>query len=117
MKWVTHAISFSSIQESPVTRARIAAFWKLDPATRTFQAKTKDSQEISFGSYTISNAGKSSKSASRFSVTDIQEYASPRSLKKELAASQSIPETKRKKTAEPLEGLPLMEHHVQEYVF
>ncbi|MFS7954703.1 hypothetical protein Hanom_Chr07g00633651 [Helianthus anomalus] len=39
-------------------------------------------------------AGKSSKSTSRFSVTDIQEYASPRSLKKELAASQSIPESK-----------------------
>ncbi|MFS7944548.1 hypothetical protein Hanom_Chr06g00513481 [Helianthus anomalus] len=103
------------IQESLVTQERIVSFWRLDPATRTFQAKVKDCQEISSGPYTMSS-----------NVTDIQEYISPRSLKKELAASQSLPErkgvstkgkgTKRKKTTEPLEGLPLMEHQVQEYV-
>ncbi|MFS7893992.1 hypothetical protein Hanom_Chr00s001273g01678301 [Helianthus anomalus] len=110
-----------------ITQERIAAFWRLDPATRTFQAKVKDSQEFSSGSYTMSSPGKPSKSTSRFSVTDIQEYASPRSLKKELVASQIIPKTKgvstrgkgtkRKKIVEPLEGLPLMEHQVQEYIF
>ncbi|KAJ0957340.1 hypothetical protein HanPSC8_Chr01g0026111 [Helianthus annuus] len=125
-KWITHAISFSHIQEYPVTRERITAFWKLDPAIRTFQAKAKDSQEIFSGSYTMSSAAKSSKSASRLSVGGIQEYVSPRSIKKELAASQSIPETKgictrgkgtkRKKPAEPTEGLPLMERQLLEYV-
>ncbi|MFS7976274.1 hypothetical protein Hanom_Chr10g00890551 [Helianthus anomalus] len=71
-------------------------------------------------------AAKSSKSASRFSVGDLQEYVSPRPIKKELPTSQSIPETKgvstmgkgtkRKKTAEPTKGLPLMERQLQEYI-
>ncbi|MFS7909929.1 hypothetical protein Hanom_Chr02g00100371 [Helianthus anomalus] len=71
-------------------------------------------------------AAKSSKSALRFSVRDLQEYVSPRSIKKELAISQNIPGTKgvsirgkgtkRKKPVEPTEGLPLMEHQLQEYV-
>ncbi|MFS8001642.1 hypothetical protein Hanom_Chr13g01192731 [Helianthus anomalus] len=130
-KWVTRV----GIQESPVTQERIAAFWRLDPATRTLQAKVKDSLEISSGSDTISSKYPNFyvnkclnqyKIPQKGAVTGIQEYASPRSLKKELATSQSIPETKgvstrgkgtkRKKTAEPLEGLPLMEHQVQEYV-
>ncbi|MFS7935803.1 hypothetical protein Hanom_Chr05g00407841 [Helianthus anomalus] len=63
-------------------------------------------------------AAKSSKSASRFGVADLQDIASPRSIKKELAASQSNPEakgmstrgkgTKRKKPTETSEGLPLI---------
>ncbi|KAJ0447970.1 hypothetical protein HanLR1_Chr17g0670011 [Helianthus annuus] len=120
------AISVSDIQESPVTKERIAAFWKLDPAIRTFQGKTKDSQEISFGSYTMSSTGKSSKYASRFSVSDLNEYATSRSLKKELVASPSIPNpksmstrskgAKKRKTAEPTEGLPLIQHQFEEYV-
>ncbi|MFS7934867.1 hypothetical protein Hanom_Chr05g00396691 [Helianthus anomalus] len=58
--------------------------------------------------------GKSSKSTSRFSVSDHHEYASSRSLKKELAASPRIPEpkgmstrgkgAKKRKTAEPTEA-------------
>ncbi|MFS7955862.1 hypothetical protein Hanom_Chr07g00647751 [Helianthus anomalus] len=74
----------------------------------------------------MSSATKSSKFASRFCVGDIQEYVSPRSIKKELAASQSIPRTKgvstrgkrikRKKPAEPTKGLPLVEHQLQEYI-
>ncbi|MFS7896989.1 hypothetical protein Hanom_Chr00s006468g01734001 [Helianthus anomalus] len=70
--------------------------------------------------------GKSSKSVFRFSVSDLQEYASSRSLKKELAASPSIPEpkgmstrgkgAKKRKTVEPTEGLPLIEGQVQEYI-
>ncbi|MFS8024864.1 hypothetical protein Hanom_Chr16g01468311 [Helianthus anomalus] len=71
-------------------------------------------------------AGKSSKSASRFSVADFQDIASPKSLKKELAVSQSNPEPKgmstrgkgiiRKKSAESSEGLPLMERQLHDYV-
>ncbi|MFS7977894.1 hypothetical protein Hanom_Chr10g00909341 [Helianthus anomalus] len=37
---------------------------------------------------------KSSKFASKFGVNDIQDIVSPRSIKKELAASQSIPKSK-----------------------
>ncbi|KAJ0746346.1 hypothetical protein HanOQP8_Chr05g0176531 [Helianthus annuus] len=74
----------------------------------------------------MSSVAKSSKSASRFSVADLQDNASPRSLKKELAASQSNPEpkgmstrgkgTKRKKPTESSEGLPLMERQFHNYV-
>ncbi|KAJ0525075.1 hypothetical protein HanHA300_Chr09g0307841 [Helianthus annuus] len=74
----------------------------------------------------MSSAGKSSKSASRFSVADLQYIASPKSLKKDLAASQSNPDpkgmstrgkgTKRKKPAETSEGLPLMECQLHDYV-
>ncbi|KAM0057949.1 hypothetical protein Hdeb2414_s0005g00164471 [Helianthus debilis subsp. tardiflorus] len=125
-KWNTQAISLSHIQGSPVTEERITAFWKLDPAIRTYQPKAKDSQEFSSSSYTMSSAAKSSKSASRSSVGDIQDIVSPWSFKKELAASQSIPEvkgmntrgkgTKRKKPTESSEGLPLMEHQFHDYV-
>ncbi|KAJ0521786.1 hypothetical protein HanIR_Chr10g0475061 [Helianthus annuus] len=69
---------------------------------------------------------KSSKSASRFSVSDLQEYASSRSLKEELTASPSIlfPKSmstrgkgaKKRKTVEPTKGLPLIERPLQEYV-
>ncbi|MFS7895453.1 hypothetical protein Hanom_Chr00s002871g01706471 [Helianthus anomalus] len=48
-------ISLSHIQETPTTKERIVAFWKLDPAFRTFQAKIQDSQEVSSGSYTMSS--------------------------------------------------------------
>ncbi|KAF5811474.1 hypothetical protein HanRHA438_Chr04g0191481 [Helianthus annuus] len=74
----------------------------------------------------MSSGGKSSKSAFRFSVGDLQDIVSPRSIKKELAASQSVSEVKgtctrgkgakRKKPSEPSEGLPLMEHQLYEYV-
>ncbi|MFS7936412.1 hypothetical protein Hanom_Chr05g00415271 [Helianthus anomalus] len=71
-------------------------------------------------------AEKSSKSGSNFSMSDLQEYASSRSIKKELAASPSILDpkgmstrgkgAKKRKTAEPTEGLPLMERQLHEYV-
>ncbi|MFS8004477.1 hypothetical protein Hanom_Chr13g01226311 [Helianthus anomalus] len=54
-KWNTDAISLSHIQESPVTKERIEAFWKLDPAIRTFPPRTKDSEKISSTSYTMSS--------------------------------------------------------------
>ncbi|KAM0008609.1 hypothetical protein Hdeb2414_s0109g00797551 [Helianthus debilis subsp. tardiflorus] len=72
-------------------------------------------------------AAKSSKSASRFDVSDIQDIVSPRSIKKELAASQSMPESKgmstrakggskRKKPSQSSEGLPLIEQQLHEAV-
>ncbi|MFS7904111.1 hypothetical protein Hanom_Chr01g00032151 [Helianthus anomalus] len=42
-KWITQAISISLIQETPATKERLAAFWRLDPVVRTFQIKAKDS--------------------------------------------------------------------------
>ncbi|KAJ0742830.1 hypothetical protein HanPI659440_Chr10g0368671 [Helianthus annuus] len=104
----------------------VAAFLNLDPAVRTFQAKTKDSQEVSSGSVTMSSARKSSKSASRFSVSDLDAFASSWSGKKQLVGSPSIlaPKAvstkgkggKKRKTADTLEGLPLIRHQFEEYV-
>ncbi|MFS8007337.1 hypothetical protein Hanom_Chr14g01259841 [Helianthus anomalus] len=126
MKWNTDAISLSHIQASPLTEERITAFWKLDPAIRTFPPRTRDSQEMASTSCTMSSAAESSKSASRFSIGDLQDIVSPQSIKKELVASQSNPEvkgmstrgkgTKRKKTTESSEGLPLMECQFHDYV-
>ncbi|MFS7952636.1 hypothetical protein Hanom_Chr07g00609201 [Helianthus anomalus] len=42
-KWITQAISISHIQETPATKERLAAFWRLDLVVRTFQIKAKDS--------------------------------------------------------------------------
>ncbi|MFS7935473.1 hypothetical protein Hanom_Chr05g00403891 [Helianthus anomalus] len=131
----------------------ILSAMSLDPAVRTFQAKTKDSQEVSSSSVTMSSnyshlcmikdlnrrririlicylpfvgAGKSSKSTSRFSVSDLDAFASSRSGKKRLAASPSIPAPKvvstkgkggnKRKTADTFEGLPLIQHQFEEYV-
>ncbi|XP_035839554.1 uncharacterized protein LOC118487124 [Helianthus annuus] len=82
----TKSISVSHIITSPATEERITAFWNLDLAARSFQANTKDSQEVSSGSVTMSSAGKSSKSASRFRVSDLSNVG-PRSAKKKAAAS------------------------------
>ncbi|MFS7922022.1 hypothetical protein Hanom_Chr03g00243731 [Helianthus anomalus] len=75
----------------------------------------------------MSSAAKTSKSASKFGVSNIQDIVSPRSTKKELVASQSIPESKgmstrakggnkRKKPSESSEGLPLVEKQLHEAV-
>ncbi|KAJ0747495.1 hypothetical protein HanOQP8_Chr05g0190131 [Helianthus annuus] len=77
------AISLSNIQDSPITAERLSAFWNLNPATRTFQPRIKDSEEVSSTSYTMSSAAKSSKSASKFGASDIQDIVSPISIKKE----------------------------------
>ncbi|MFS7978714.1 hypothetical protein Hanom_Chr10g00918691 [Helianthus anomalus] len=68
----------------------------------------------------MSSTGKSSKSASRFSVSDLYAFASSKSIKKQLAASPSVPNpkamntrgkgAKKRKASEPLEGLPLIQH-------
>jgi len=71
-------------------------------------------------------AGKSTRSASRFNVSDLQEYASSRSIKKELATSPKVPNpkgistrgkgTKKRKADEPAEGFPLFQRQFEEYV-
>ncbi|KAJ0618480.1 hypothetical protein HanRHA438_Chr02g0062461 [Helianthus annuus] len=75
----------------------------------------------------MSSAAKSSKSASKFGVSGIQDIVSPRSIKKELAASQSMSVSKgistrakggskRKKPSESSEGLPLIEQQLRDAV-
>ncbi|MFS7889851.1 hypothetical protein Hanom_Chr00s000005g01611881 [Helianthus anomalus] len=123
---VNLSISLSHIQGSPLTKKRITAFWKLDPAIITFPPRTKDSQAILSTSYTMSSATKSSKYASRFNIGDLQDIVSPQSIKREMVASQSNPEvkgmstrgkgTKMKKPTESSEGLPLMERQFHDYV-
>ncbi|KAF5798358.1 hypothetical protein HanRHA438_Chr07g0302441 [Helianthus annuus] len=77
--------------------------------------------------YVFVCVAKSSKSSSKFGVSDIQDIVSPRSIKKELAACQSIPEgkgmstrakagNKRKKPPEPTGDLPLIEQQLHEFV-
>ncbi|KAM0040812.1 hypothetical protein Hdeb2414_s0012g00398531 [Helianthus debilis subsp. tardiflorus] len=122
-KWTTHAVTVSHLIPSPATKERLAAFRRLDPEIRSFKANTQDSQELSSGSVTMSSARKASKSASKFSVTDLD---SVRSTKKKLPASPtaSIPKApskgrggkKRKASeAEDLQGLPLIRYQFLEY--
>ncbi|KAJ0867055.1 hypothetical protein HanRHA438_Chr12g0558731 [Helianthus annuus] len=123
-KWTTHAISVAHLITTPATKERLAAFRRLDPAIRSFKANTQDSQEASSGSVTMSSAGKSSRSASKFSVTDLDTV---RSSMKKLAASPTvmIPKAttskgkggKKRKTSEAdnLQGLPLLRHQFLEY--
>ncbi|MFS7964340.1 hypothetical protein Hanom_Chr08g00749101 [Helianthus anomalus] len=69
---------------------------------------------------------KSSKSASKFSVNDLDVFAASKSIKKQLIASPSVPNPKRmstrgkgakkRKAAEALEGLPLLQHQFKDYV-
>ncbi|MFS8017875.1 hypothetical protein Hanom_Chr15g01385571 [Helianthus anomalus] len=76
--------------------------------------------------FALVGAGKSSKSASRFGVSDLDAFAASKSIKKQLAASPSIPNSKsmstrgkgatKRKAAEALEGLPLLQHQFEEYV-
>ncbi|KAF5795599.1 hypothetical protein HanXRQr2_Chr08g0341551 [Helianthus annuus] len=122
-KWTTHAISVSHLFKTPTTRERLLAFRRLNPAVRSFKTSTQDSQEVSSGSVTMSSAGKSSKSASKFSIADLDTV---RSSKKKATASPtvSIPKAptkgrggKKRKTseAEDLQGLPLIRHQFLEY--
>ncbi|KAJ0764874.1 hypothetical protein HanPI659440_Chr08g0297061 [Helianthus annuus] len=72
-------------------------------------------------------AAKSSKSASRFGMSDTDGIISPKSIKKELALGQSLPEvkgtttrakagSKRKKPSEPSGDLPLIEQQIYDAV-
>ncbi|MFS8023033.1 hypothetical protein Hanom_Chr16g01446681 [Helianthus anomalus] len=76
--------------------------------------------------FVLVGTSKSSKPVSRFSVADLQDIASPKSQKKELATSSSKPEpkgmstrgkgAKKRKTVEPTEGLPVIAYQLHEYV-
>ena len=71
-------------------------------------------------------AQKSSKSASRFSVTDLDAITVPKSTKKSTGSSPStVPPkpvttrgkgSKKRKATEQLEGLPLLQQQFEEYV-
>ncbi|KAJ0588960.1 hypothetical protein HanIR_Chr04g0180711 [Helianthus annuus] len=121
-EWCTHAVTVSHLVPSPATKERLAAFGRLNPATRTFNTNTQDSQEISSGSVTMSSAGKSSKPASKFGMADLDTV---KSKKKAIASpSVSIPKApskgrggkKRKNSeVEDLQGLPLIRHQFLEY--
>ncbi|KAJ0428453.1 hypothetical protein HanHA300_Chr17g0646291 [Helianthus annuus] len=122
-KWATHAISVSHLRLTPAAKERLAAFKRLDTETRSFKTTTQDSQEVSSGSVTMSSAGKSTKSASKFSVTDLTIV---RSSKRKTPASPtaSIPKAplkgkgckKRKASeAEDLQGLPLIRQQFLDY--
>ncbi|MFS8020099.1 hypothetical protein Hanom_Chr15g01411561 [Helianthus anomalus] len=62
---------------------------------RTFKPWVKNSKDNTFKSYTMLSAQRStSKSASKFGLYDTDSIISHRSIKKELAKSQSLPEPK-----------------------
>ncbi|KAJ0776943.1 hypothetical protein HanLR1_Chr02g0051521 [Helianthus annuus] len=120
---VSFSVTVSHLKLSPAAKERLAAFRRLNPEIRSFKTTTQDSQEVSSGSVTMSSAGKPSKSASKFSVTDL---ANVRSSKKKTPASPtaSIPEApskgrggkKRKASeAEDLQGLSLIRQQFLEY--
>ncbi|KAJ0467769.1 hypothetical protein HanIR_Chr14g0688961 [Helianthus annuus] len=117
------AVTVSHLIPFPITEERLAAFRRLGPETRSFKTITQDSQEVSSGSVTMSSAGKSSKTASKFSIADLDTV---RSTKKKAIASPSvsIPKApakgrggkKRKNSeVEDLQGLPLIRHQFLEY--
>ncbi|KAJ0845746.1 hypothetical protein HanRHA438_Chr15g0717091 [Helianthus annuus] len=92
---VCEVTNFSSLAVQPATKQRIVAFWALDSTVRTFKPKTKDLEDTTSTSFTMSSAPRSaSKSASKFDLGDIDSMISPRSIKRELARGQSQPEPK-----------------------
>ncbi|KAJ0441956.1 hypothetical protein HanIR_Chr16g0803711 [Helianthus annuus] len=121
--WAIHAISVAHLRLTPAAKARLLAFKRLDPETRTFKTTTQDSQEVSSGSVTMSSAGKSTKSASKFSITDLTNVKSSRK-KTPASPTASIPKAplrgkggkKRKASeAEDLQGLPLIRQQFMDY--
>ncbi|MFS7979167.1 hypothetical protein Hanom_Chr10g00924231 [Helianthus anomalus] len=117
------AILISCLKLTPAAKERFLAFKKLDPETRTFQVTTQDSQEVSSASATMSSAGKSSKSASKFGIDDLTNVKSSRK-KTPASPSASVPKApvrgkggkKRKASeAEDLQGLPLLRQQFLDY--
>ncbi|MFS7921724.1 hypothetical protein Hanom_Chr03g00240281 [Helianthus anomalus] len=112
-KWILKVNNFACLADLPGTEERIAAFWAIDSTIRTFKPKIKELEETSSTSYTMSSVLRStSNSASKFGLDDIDSMISHRSIKKELAKGQSLPEpkivttrakvgSKRKKPSEP----------------
>ncbi|KAJ0885314.1 hypothetical protein HanPSC8_Chr10g0443901 [Helianthus annuus] len=122
-EWAIHAISISHLRLSPAAKERLAAFKRLDPETRSFKITTQDSQEVSSGSVTMSSAGKSTRSASKFSVADLTTVRSSK-RKAPTSPTASVPKAplrgkggkKRKASeAEDLQGLPLIRQQFLDY--
>ncbi|KAJ0955895.1 hypothetical protein HanPSC8_Chr01g0008211 [Helianthus annuus] len=107
---------------TPAAKERLLAFKKLDPEIRTFQVATQDSQEVSSASVTMSSAGKSAKSASKFGIDDLANVKSAR--KKTPAASPTASahkapirgKGKKRKASEDLQGFPLLRQQFLDYV-
>ncbi|KAM0055599.1 hypothetical protein Hdeb2414_s0006g00208061 [Helianthus debilis subsp. tardiflorus] len=123
-EWATHAISVSHLKLTPAAKESLLAFRKLDPEIRTFQVTTQDSQEVSSASATMSSAGKSSKSASKFGIDDLANVKSSRKKTPAASPTASAPKApirgkggkKRKASeAEDLQGLPLFRQQFLDY--
>ncbi|KAJ0508166.1 hypothetical protein HanIR_Chr11g0514271 [Helianthus annuus] len=116
-KWATHG------RLTPAAKERLLAFRKLDPKTRTFQVTTQDSQEVSSASVTMSSAGKSSKSASKFGIDDLTNVKSARKKTPAASPTASAPKapirgkgSKKRKASEDLQGLPLLRQQCLDYI-
>ncbi|KAJ0437928.1 hypothetical protein HanHA300_Chr16g0607981 [Helianthus annuus] len=100
----------------------VLAFRKLDPEIRSFQVATKDSQEVSSASATMSSAGKSVKSASKFGIDDLANVKSSRKKTPAASPSASAPKApirgkgKKRKASEDLQGFPLLRQQFLDYV-
>ncbi|KAJ0867053.1 hypothetical protein HanRHA438_Chr12g0558711 [Helianthus annuus] len=120
-EWATHAISVAHLRLTPAAKERLSAFRKLDPETRTFQVAIQDSQEVSSASVTMSSAGKSSKSASKFGIDDLTNVKSSRKKTPAASPTASAPKApirgkrKKRKASEDLQGLPLLRQQFLDY--
>ncbi|KAF5759010.1 hypothetical protein HanXRQr2_Chr16g0736041 [Helianthus annuus] len=121
-EWATHAISIAHLKLTPAARERVLAFKKLDPETRSFQVTIQDSQEVSSASATMSSAGKSTKSASKFGIDELATVKSSRKKTSVASPSASAPKApvrgkgKKRKTSEDLQGFPLIRQQFLDYV-
>ncbi|KAJ0456486.1 hypothetical protein HanRHA438_Chr15g0713911 [Helianthus annuus] len=119
-EWATHAISVAHLKLTPAAKERVLAFKKLDHEIRSFQVATQDSQEVSSASATMSSAGKSAKSASKFGVEDLSNVK-PSRRKNPASPSTSVPKApvrgkgKKRKASEDLQGLPLLRQQFLDY--
>ncbi|KAF5819423.1 hypothetical protein HanXRQr2_Chr02g0077421 [Helianthus annuus] len=117
------AISVSHLKLTPAAKERFLAFKKLDPEIRTFQVTIQDSQEVSSASVTMSSAGKSSKSASKFGIDDLTNVKSTRKKTPAASPTASAPKapirgkgSKKRKASEDLQGLPLLRQQCLDYI-
>ncbi|MFS7991213.1 hypothetical protein Hanom_Chr12g01068141 [Helianthus anomalus] len=113
-KTTQNVTNFARLTKLPGTSDRAEAFLALDPIVRTFKIRIQDSEEqaqTSFSYIMSSNAQKSTRSATKFGLDDIDSFISPRTANKE-SKSLSFQEpravttrarsgSKRKKLSEP----------------
>ncbi|KAJ0530280.1 hypothetical protein HanHA89_Chr10g0387791 [Helianthus annuus] len=120
-EWATHAISIAHLKLTPAARERVLAFKKLNPEIRSFQIAIQDSQEVSSASTTMSSAGKSVKSASKFGIDELANVKPSRKKTPAASPSASAPKApvrgkgKKRKTSEDLQGFPLIRQQFLDY--